>query len=136
MALAAFAVLAGSGAVMAQQDAAIKPAPQIQTDKKAAEKDRIDPTTKGPKGETVYIGERGGKYYLSTNNRKVYLESNIDPNLKGPKGQPVYTGPKGGKYYLNDKGEKIFINPDKKADTPDTDKKGTIRKADSPADNK
>lgn len=31
---------------------------------------------KGPNGEVVYTGERGGKYYINKNGNKTYLSSN------------------------------------------------------------
>lgn len=33
-------------------------------------------TQKGPNGEVVYTGERGGKYYINKNGNKTYLSSN------------------------------------------------------------
>jgi maltose-binding protein MalE len=36
-------------------------------------KDNIDDRMKGPKGEKVYIGEKGGRYYLK-NGKKIYVE--------------------------------------------------------------
>jgi hypothetical protein len=37
------------------------------------DKDGIDGRMKGPEGQTVYIGQRGGRYYLNTNGEKVYI---------------------------------------------------------------
>lgn len=132
MVLTACAVMAGYSNIYAQNNTQVKAAPQKQLQAAEVKQDKVDPTTKGPKGEVVFIGPKGGKYYMAANNRKVYIDSNIDPNMKGPKGQVVYTGPKGGKYYLNDKGEKIFINPDKKTDKQDMDKQGTIKRTETP----
>lgn len=36
----------------------------------------IDKVQKGPNGEAVHIGERGGKYYINKNGNKTYLSSN------------------------------------------------------------
>lgn len=33
-------------------------------------------TPKGPNGEAVHTGERGGKYYINKNGQKTYLSSN------------------------------------------------------------
>lgn len=33
-------------------------------------------TLKGPNGEEIHIGERGGKYYINKNGQKTYLSSN------------------------------------------------------------
>lgn len=35
--------------------------------------DKIDHSMKGPKGERVYTGERGGKYYLDKNDKRIYI---------------------------------------------------------------
>jgi len=37
--------------------------------------DKIDHSMKGPKGETVYTGSKGGKYYLSKSDAKIYLKN-------------------------------------------------------------
>jgi hypothetical protein len=37
------------------------------------DKDGIDGRMKGPNGEAVYIGKRGGKYYLAPDGSKVYV---------------------------------------------------------------
>lgn len=44
---------------------------------KAADKyhDNVDDRMKGPKGEKVYIGTNGGRYYLNSSNKKVYVPS-------------------------------------------------------------
>lgn len=36
----------------------------------------VDKVLKGPHGEVVHEGERGGKYYINTNGNKTYLSSN------------------------------------------------------------
>ena len=36
----------------------------------------VDKKQKGPNGEVVYTGERGGKYYINKNGNKTYLSSN------------------------------------------------------------
>ncbi len=35
-------------------------------------KDNVDDRMKGPKGEKIYIGEKGGRYYLK-NGKKIYV---------------------------------------------------------------
>jgi hypothetical protein len=37
------------------------------------DEDGIDGRMKGPKGEVVYIGKRGGRYYLAPDGSKVYV---------------------------------------------------------------
>ena len=54
------------------------------TEKKSAEKkpadgrtktgDKINKTMKGPNGETVYTGEKGGNYYLGKDDKKMYMK--------------------------------------------------------------
>jgi long-subunit fatty acid transport protein len=39
-------------------------------------KSPVDKTQKGPNGEVVHTGERGGKYYINKNGNKTYLSSN------------------------------------------------------------
>lgn len=36
--------------------------------------DKIDHSMKGPNGETIYTGERGGKYYLDKSGNKKYIK--------------------------------------------------------------
>lgn len=36
----------------------------------------VDKQQKGPNGEVIYTGERGGKYYINKNGNKTYLSSN------------------------------------------------------------
>ena len=36
----------------------------------------VDKVLKGPHGEVVHEGERGGKYYINKNGNKTYLSSN------------------------------------------------------------
>jgi|GEM_PF-2770765 len=88
----------------------------------------VDPNLRGPKGETVYSGPGGHKYYYTADRRKVNMDPRIDNSLKGPKGETVYIDSRGAKYYVNSKGNKTFINQQKKLDKP-TEKKGGIRKA-------
>ncbi len=37
------------------------------------DKDGVDGRMKGPNGEVVYIGEKGGRYYVNTAGNKVYV---------------------------------------------------------------
>ncbi len=41
---------------------------------KSKDADGIDGRMKGPNGEAVYIGEKGGRYYLNAAGNKVYVE--------------------------------------------------------------
>ncbi|MEM6630456.1 MAG: HNH endonuclease signature motif containing protein [Bacteroidota bacterium] len=85
------------------------------------------------KGRTVYIGKRGGKYYINRNGNKTYLPSDkkqsqdqpypsslktgysnsrSSPPSRGKQGgstQKIYTGPRGGRYYINSKGKKVYL---------------------------
>jgi hypothetical protein len=36
--------------------------------------DKINKELKGPNGETVYTGEKGGNYYLGKDDKKIYLK--------------------------------------------------------------
>lgn len=50
-----------------------------RTEKKPADArtktgDKIDRDKKGPHGETVYTGERGGKYYLDKSGKHIYIK--------------------------------------------------------------
>ncbi len=36
--------------------------------------DGIDNRMKGPNGEVVYIGDKGGRYYINANGNKVYMK--------------------------------------------------------------
>lgn len=36
----------------------------------------VDKAQKGPNGEAVHVGERGGKFYINKNGNKTYLSSN------------------------------------------------------------
>jgi len=91
-----------------------------QNVKKEAEKpgqgDKVVPGQKGPDGQAVYEGPKGGQYYINKNGNKTYLkpDDNVVPGKKGPDGQTVYLGPKGGQYYLNKNGDKVYLSPDKK----------------------
>lgn len=62
-----------------QQQAKAKTETAAKTAKKPADGrtktgDKIDKTLKGPNGETVYTGSKGGKYYLNKKEEKVYLK--------------------------------------------------------------
>ena len=49
---------------------------KIQTKKKISTDkyhDNIDNRMKGPKGEVIYIGAHGGRYYMK-NDKKIYVE--------------------------------------------------------------
>lgn len=50
-----------------------KPASKTSTAQKDKSKDNIDDRMKGPKGEKIYIGPNGGRYYLK-NGKKIYVE--------------------------------------------------------------
>ena len=53
--------------------------PSVQKDAKATPADYkapVDKVQKGPNGEAVHTGERGGKYYINKNGNKTYLSSN------------------------------------------------------------
>jgi hypothetical protein len=96
-----------------------KPA-TVQTVKKEADKpgqgDKVITGQKGPDGQPVYEGPKGGTYYINKNGNKTYLkvDDNVVPGKKGPNGETVYLGPKGGNYYFNKAGEKKYLTPDKK----------------------
>jgi len=92
-----------------------------------------DKHLKGPKGETVYTSQQGGKYYYAADGRKIFMESVADKNMKGPNGETVYITASGNKYYFNKKGEKVHLNKDQQTEKPAPDKKGTIKKADTPS---
>jgi hypothetical protein len=40
---------------------------------KSRDEDGIDGRMKGPNGEVVYIGDKGGRYYMSAAGNKVYV---------------------------------------------------------------
>ena len=65
------ALICCCSASFAQQSPASKKAktPTATTDKY---KDNVDDRMKGPKGEKIYIGPNGGRYYLK-NGKKVYV---------------------------------------------------------------
>jgi hypothetical protein len=77
--------------------------------------DKIVSGKKGPDGQAVYEGPKGGQYFINKNGNKTYLKAddNIVQGKKGPNGETVYLGPKGGQYYLNKKGDKVYLTPDK-----------------------
>jgi hypothetical protein len=124
---------AGSGLVNAEDSSMqTKPASgQTKNSNPSNAADVADPTSKGPKGETVYVNKQGGRYYYSADHRKIAMEVKVDKSLKGPKGETVYIEPGGKKYYVNSAGVKTYLNHDNTIDKPASDKKGTIRKADT-----
>ena len=79
------------------------------------------PTGETYKGRTVYIGKRGGKYYLNRNGNKTYIRSgkkqsqnqlsprSTSPLKARPSSRTIYTGPRGGRYYINSKGRKVYV---------------------------
>jgi hypothetical protein len=73
--------------------------------------DKVINGRKGPDGQPVYEGAKGGIYYINKNGNKTYLKENdkIVPNKKGPDGQIVYAGPQGGEYYINKSGNKVYL---------------------------
>jgi len=83
---------------------------------KSGQSDKVITGLKGPDGQPVYEGIRGGQYYINKSGNKTYLkaEDNVVPGKKGPEGQPVYVGPKGGQYYINKSGVKTYVTPEKK----------------------
>ena len=61
------------------QDGPGAPATLNRQEQKATSADYKAPVVKsqkGPNGEVVYTGERGGKYYINKNGNKTYLSSN------------------------------------------------------------
>lgn len=137
LAVSAFAVLASYSNIHAQQtDGGVKQAPVRQIEKKqvapsSAAADPVDPKMKGPKGETIYTGPKGGKYYMNSDNQRQYVNSHVDKKLKGPKGETVFIGPNDGRYYFGAKGEKIYLSKDKQTDKPAPVKQGTVKKAET-----
>jgi hypothetical protein len=89
---------------------------QVKSNDKPAQADKVVAGKKGPNGEAVYQGTKGGQYYMNKNGNKVYLKDTdkVVEGKKGPDGETVYVGPKGGQYYLNKSGEKIYLSKDKK----------------------
>lgn len=58
---------------------ALRPGPNGSQSQKATPADYqtpVDKTRKGPNGELVHTGERGGKFYINKNGNKTYLSSN------------------------------------------------------------
>lgn len=103
-----------------KKDKSTQKATTEQTKKKDADKsgtvDKVVAGQKGPNGEKVYEGPKGGQYYMNKNGNKVYLkdEDKSVAGKKGPNGETVYEGPKGGQYYLNKNGEKVYLKAEKK----------------------
>lgn len=104
---AAICVLSING--FAQQSKA-KNAQKPNTEVKA-EKDKVVSGVKGPEGQLVYEGAKGGQYYINKNGNKTYIkdEDKVVKGKKGPEGQPVYVGPNGGEYYINKSGNKTYL---------------------------
>lgn len=78
--------------------------------------DKIINGKKGPEGQPVYEGIKGGVYYINKNGNRTYLKENdkVVPGKKGPDGQKVYAGPQGGEYYINKNGNKVYLKNAKK----------------------
>lgn len=55
--------------------------PAAKSEKKYS--DNVDDRMKGPHGEKIYIGEKGGRYYL-TGGKKVYVEYKGNKKKKEP----------------------------------------------------
>tara|TARA_E500000318_G_C3516622_1_gene194611 strand:+ start:254 stop:934 length:681 start_codon:yes stop_codon:yes gene_type:complete len=76
-------------------------------------------------GRTIYTGSRGGKYYINSSGKKVYVKSKKNtsnslyssPTYSSPtysipsssSSRTIQTGPRGGKYYINSNGNKTYI---------------------------
>lgn len=68
-----------SGTFAQQKDKSKAPLSKSATPNKY--KDNVDDRMKGPKGEKIYIGEKGGRYYLK-NGKKVYVPYKGSPKNK------------------------------------------------------
>jgi colicin import membrane protein len=111
--------LCGSVIGVAQDKSKLKSSTTTTTTKvtdKADQGDKVVKDKKGPDGQVVYEGSKGGQYYLNKSGNKTYLkdDSNVVQGKKGPNGETVYAGPKGGQYYLNKSGDKVYLTPEKK----------------------
>jgi hypothetical protein len=73
--------------------------------------DKIIQGKKGPDGQSVYEGGKGGLYYINKNGNKTYLKDtdNLIAGKQGPEGEPVYKGSQGGEYYYNKTGVKTYL---------------------------
>jgi hypothetical protein len=82
-----------------------------QVKAKVEQSDKALAGKKGPDGQPVYEGAKGGLYYINKNGNKTYLKDNdpVIPEKKGPDGQPVYKGSQGGEYYYNKSGAKTYL---------------------------
>ncbi|MEB3346882.1 HNH endonuclease [Aquimarina gracilis] len=76
-------------------------------------------------GRTIYTGNRGGKYYINSNGKKVYVKPKKSssnnyystPTYSSPiysiqsnsSSRSIQTGPRGGKYYVNSNGNKTYV---------------------------
>ena len=78
--------------------------------------DKVIKGKKGPEGQEVYEGIKGGIYYINKNGNRTYLKENdkVVSGKKGPDGQKVYAGPQGGEYYINKNGNKVYLKNSKK----------------------
>lgn len=91
--------------------------PQEQSSQMKSLKDKAIGKTK--KGETIYQGVRGGRYYYARGGQKIYLNAPGERLLgKSSDGHYVYRGPKGGRYYYNDSGDKVYITGKSKITKP------------------
>lgn len=100
-----------------QTTTANKQKPEVViTPEKPETGDKAVPGRKGPEGQQVYEGIKGGIYYINKNGNKTYLKEDdkIVAGKKGPDGQKVYAGPQGGEYYINKNGNKIYLRNNKK----------------------
>ena len=71
--------MAKARSAKSQKKAAGSPTKKVLHDEKATAADYrapVDKTQKGPHGEVVHTGERGGKFYINPNGNKTYLSSN------------------------------------------------------------
>ncbi|MVM32465.1 hypothetical protein GO755_20645 [Spirosoma sp. HMF4905] len=71
--------LSTSGATVHETQAKSNPPVGALTQQKAIPADYTAPivkSLKGPNGEVVHTGEKGGKYYINKNGNKTYLSSN------------------------------------------------------------
>lgn len=91
-----------------------KPATTVVAEKPEAG-DKVINGQKGPEGQPVYQGVKGGIYYINKSGNKTYLKDNdkIVAKKKGPAGEIVYAGPQGGEYYINKNGNKVYLKAKK-----------------------
>lgn len=114
-----FVFLVFSVSLAAQPKKAAENAPEKKKTTTVVEKpdlgDKVINGRKGPDGQLVYEGVKGGIYYINKNGNKTYLKENdkVVANKKGPDGQIVYAGPQGGEYYINKNGNKVYLKAKK-----------------------